>query len=215
MTEPTMGRWWATGSVLSGDSHSTVQALSSNTPPCRQSRRAGKFFHAGRTFRALARKWDFSAQHPRGFGSPQYCPLGLRETPYTTFSGLPPSISKHTASLLPWKGGYIPYYKEGVITPSHGRPETSASPTWVSAAVTGTFHTLLSVYLMVRLFRTPQTSLPDSTINGSFLRDPHSPDNPTTKYTIILLMEICTPQCVSFAQTNTVNSDKSRNHINR
>ena len=50
----------------------------------------------------------------------------------------------------------IPNYKEGVITHSPGRPETPASPTWASAAVTRTFHTLLTVYLRLR------QTLPDS-----------------------------------------------------
>ena len=44
----------------------------------------------------------------------------------------------------------IPNYTEGVITPSPGRPETSASPTWASAAVNRAFHTLPTVFLWLR-----------------------------------------------------------------
>ena len=55
----------------------------------------------------------------------------------------------------------IPNYEEGANTPSPTRPETPASPTWASTAVTGTFHALPSVELTI--LRTRQTSLPDST----------------------------------------------------
>ena len=37
----------------------------------------------------------------------------LRETPYTTPSGLPSPISAHTASLLPCKGGYPQLHGRG------------------------------------------------------------------------------------------------------
>ena len=150
------------------------------------------------------------------FGSPLYCPLGLRETPYTTFSGLPPSISEHTAFMLPWKGGYPQLQRRGYHSFPWSSGDISISHLGVNRGyrnVPHTSHCLSRVSSDSSGLRRP----PSRTLllyNGSFLQDPHSPDNPTTQYTLILLMEICTPQCVNFTQTNTVNSDKSRNHIN-
>ena len=72
-------------------------------------------------FRALARKWNLSVQHPSGFGNPLNCPLRLRETPYTTRSGLPLSISELTASLLPSKGEYPQLHGRGY----HSFPDSS------------------------------------------------------------------------------------------
>ena len=43
----------------------------------------------------------------------------------------------------------IPKYEEGANTPSQTRPETTASPTWASTTVTGTFHALPSVDLTI------------------------------------------------------------------
>ena len=96
-----------------------------------------------------------TSQHPWGFGRPPNCPLRLRENPLHDPLWSSPAISEQIASLIPQRAG-IPNYKEGVITPSPGRPETSASPTWASAAVTGTFHTFRTVYLRLR------RTLPDS-----------------------------------------------------
>ena len=124
------------------DPRSTVKHYSLNLAHAGNLARAGKFFRAGRTFRANR---TFRAT-PLGLREPPNCPLRLRETPYTTPSGLPPAISEHTASQLPFKGGYPQLQGRG-YHPSPGRPETLASHTWALAAVTGTFHTLLSVYL--------------------------------------------------------------------
>ena len=57
-------------------------------------------------------------------------------------------MANDTASQLPRNGGY-PQLQGRDKTPSYNRPETSASPTWASAAVTITFHALPSVDLTI------------------------------------------------------------------
>ena len=109
----------------------------------------------------------------------------------------------------------IPNYKEGVITPSHGRPETSASPTWSSAAVTGTFHTLLTVYLRPRRTLPDSADLPpglysaamDPSYNIHFLRTIQLFNNSTHAY--LPYRNLCQIRTI-----NTLNSDKSRNPLN-
>ena len=97
----------------------------------------------------LPRKPDFPRNSPSSPGAPRIALLD---------SGKPPSRPSLVFPLLyprtrpphhPARAG-IPNYSEGVITPSPGHPETSASPTWASAAVTGAFHTLLTVLLRLR-----------------------------------------------------------------
>ena len=132
--------------------------------------RAGKFFRAGRTFCALARKWDFSAQHPWGFGSPPNCPL--RITPYTTLSGLPPATSEHTTSLLPWKGGYPQLQGRGYHSFPRSSGDISISHLGVSRGhrnVPHTSHCLSKATLdSSRLRRPPSRTL--LLYNGSFIQ---------------------------------------------
>ena len=54
----------------------------------------------------------------------------------------------------------MPNYTEGVITPSPGCPETSASPAGALAAVTGTFHKLHTVFLGLGRTLTDLADLP-------------------------------------------------------
>ena len=124
--------------------HSTIKQP--NLRPRRQSRPRRwtlprwQDFPCNRTFRATG----LSAQCPQGFGS-----LSGSGKPPTRPSLVFPVLWLTTRPLsYPERAG-IPNYKEGANTPSYNRPETSASPTWASAAVTGTFHALPSVDLTI------------------------------------------------------------------
>ena len=70
--------------------------------------------------------------------------------------GLPLAIPESLITRLPRKGGYPQTRGGGVVTPPSDLPETSASPTWVSAAVTRMFLTLRTVTIR------PRRTLPDS-----------------------------------------------------
>ena len=97
--------------------HSTGNLFRTPTLFC-----AGNLFLAGRD--------------PRLFGNPQIRPPGLWNPPGTVPTGYPwlfPNVWLH---VYPERAG-IPKL-EGVCYSD--LPETSASPTWVSAAVTGMFH---------------------------------------------------------------------------
>ena len=107
----------------------------------------------------------WSNTRPRQQSRPQISSLGLREPPELPSQALrnplhnplwssPCYIRAHGLSTT-LKGRVSPITRKGLsLLPR--RPETSASPTWVSAVVTGTFHTLITVYLGLRL------TLPDS-----------------------------------------------------
>ena len=92
-------------------------------------------------------------------------PLSLREspdpssqTPESTQHGshwLSPGYTRTYVHTSTQKGRVSPKL-EGVVTPPSDLPETSASPTRVSAVVTGMFHTPQTVYIR------PRRTLPDS-----------------------------------------------------
>ena len=128
---------------------------------------------------------------PLGLREPPNCPLRLRETPYTTLSGFSPAISKHTASLRPWKGGYPQLQGRGYHSFPRSSGDISISHLGVSRGhwnVPHTSHCLSKATPDFSGFRRPPSRL---LYNGSFLQDPHSPDNPTTLNTLLLLTEIC------------------------
>ena len=120
----------------------------------------------------------FSArQPPVSLGNPRIRPPGLRNPPSTVSTvptGLPLAIPERMITRLPRKGGY-PQTRGEVVTPPSDLPETSVSPTWASATVTGMFHTLQSVTIRPR--RTPPdpacllTGLPSAQM-GPFRQDP-------------------------------------------
>ena len=169
---------------------------------------AGKFFHGGRTFRATMhvglsaqpRKQDFfrataqaglSTQLRKDFGSPPNSPLGLRETPCTTPSGLPSPISAHTASLLPCKGGYPQLHGRGY----HSFPGSSGD---ISISHLGVSHGHRSVPHPSHCTSkaTPDSSglcrPPSRTLchyNGSFQQESESSDNQTIQRTPSFLRE--------------------------
>ena len=82
----------------------------------------------------LSAQPELSAQRPRLFGNPQIHPPGLWNPPRSTPTGFP-SYTQASFSTSTQKGRVSPT-KRGVVTPLPDLPETSASPTWVSAAVT-------------------------------------------------------------------------------
>ena len=161
------------------------------------------------------RRQDIPRNILRVSGAPRTALSGSGKPP-TRLPLVFPLVYPRTRPLnYPERAG-IPVYKEGVITPSHGHPETSASPTWASAAVTGTFHTLLTIYLR------PGRTLPDSATRSpglySSTMDPSnkthslSLDNPTTQRSPIFLHN-SVHHNVSVPNNKHLNSDKSRNHI--
>ena len=128
---------------------------------------AGKFFRAGRTS---------CAETPV---SPWESPDPTSRTPESTHgSHCPhwpspgyPRMDVHTSTQ---KGRVSPYSREVVIPPSD-LPETSASPTRVSAAVTGMFHTLQSITMWPRQTLPGSVGLPPGlsyTQIGPFHQDP-------------------------------------------
>ena len=124
----------------------------------------------------------------------------------TTQKGRAPPITRKGLSLLP------------------GRPETSASPTWASAAVTGTFHTLLTVYLRLRRTLPDSADLPPGLYSSKM-----DPSYKTHSLSLSLSLSLRIIQLfnarlaslqnsvhpnVSDPNNKHLNSDKSRNHIN-
>ena len=103
----------------------------------------------------LPRRQDFPRGNPRLSGNPQIHPPGLRKPPSTVPTGFPLTIPERMTTRLPRNAG-IPKTRRGVVTPPSDLPETSASPTQVTVAVTGMFHTLHSVT------RRPRRTLLDS-----------------------------------------------------
>ena len=102
-----------------------------------------------------------SAQHPPNFH------LRLRETPYTTPSDLPPTISENTASQLPRKGGYPQLQGRGYHSSPQSSTDISMSHLDISRGHRNVPHTSHCLSKATPdssgLFWTPQTSLPDST----------------------------------------------------
>ena len=141
----------------------------SNSHPRRQSRPRRQDF---------PRKQDF----PR-------CPLRLRETPYTTPSGLPLSISEHTASLLPCKGGYPQLRRRGYHSFPRSSGDISISHLGVSRGHRNVPHTSHCISKATPdssgLRRPPSRTL--LLYNGSFPQEPQEPDNPTTQRTLNFL----------------------------
>ena len=118
--------------------------------PRTQAFRAGKTFRAARTFRAKT---------PSLFRNPQMRPARLWHPPSTTPTGFP-SYTRTSLRTSTQKGRVSPN-ERGVVTPLSDLPETSASPTQVSAAVTGMFHKRPNASLRPR--RILPASLPVST----------------------------------------------------
>ena len=100
---------------------------------------------------------NFPHKDPQ-LGNPQIRPPGLWKPPRSTPRGFP-SYTQTALSTSTQKGWVSPT-KRRVVTPLPDLPETSASPTWVSAAVTCMFHKSTNSSLRPR--RTLPDSLPDS-----------------------------------------------------
>ena len=103
--------------------------------------------------------------------------------------GLPCSMAKRYGFSVTQKGRYpSPNYEERANTPSQTRPETPASPTWASTAVTGTFHAL------------PSSGLgkpPSRTLLLSYVACPTDPllsEISTTDYSHVFLHDLYTLQ---------------------
>ena len=117
-------------------------------------------------------------------GAPRIALSGSGKTPYTTPSGLRSTLRTRPL-YYPARSG-IPNYTEGVITPSPGRPETSVSPTWASAVVTGTFSNCHNVFLSLRQTLPDSADLPTGHYDSNmdpFQQEPQLPDNPTLQET--------------------------------
>ena len=115
--------------------------------------RAGKLFRAGRTFYA--------------------------ETPVSLGIRLPLAIPERLITYLPRKGGY-PQTRGGgggVVTPPSDLPETSVSPTRVSAVVTGMFHMLRTVTIRHRRTLPDSAGLPPGLYSSNMC-----PSNKTTPH---------------------------------
>ena len=149
-----------------------------------------------------------SAQLPQGFGSPPNSPLRLRETPYTTHLVFP-LLYLRTRPLYYSARAGIPNYAEGVITPSLIRPETSASPTWASAAVTGMFYIIHFVFLSLRPTLPDSADLPPG-LYASIMGPSHNSHNRRTIQLLRALLasnrNLYTTMC-QFRTTNTISSD--------
>ena len=103
----------------------------------------------------------------------------------------------------------IPNYMEGVITPSPGHPETSASPTWASAAVTGTFHNRHTVFMNLRRTFPDSADFPPGLYASNmvpFPQEPQLPDNPTLNALLASYGNMYTTMC-QIRTTNTINSN--------
>ena len=128
---------------------------------------------------------DFPCNSLRASGAPRTAPARSGKPPTRPLLVFPLLYLNTRPLYYPARVG-IPNYTEGVITPSPGRPETAASPTWASAAVTGTFHTLPTVSLRLRRTLPDSADLPAGLLyNGSVRQKPHLLDNPTTQRTLI------------------------------
>ena len=115
---------------------------------------------------------------------------------------------------------------ERVVTPPSDLPETSASPTRVSAVVTRMFHTPQTITNdLAGLFRTPQASLPDSLPLICVLTTRHTPHfgNANLRRSCapsdyISLRQLCTQQrgrtSIWIYTKNTPNSARLRYNIN-
>ena len=162
---------------------------------------ASKFFCTGRTFRA---SMTFRAT-PLGLREPPKLPSQAPGNPLHDPSGLPP-LYPSTWPLNYLERAGIPNYKEGVITPSQGRPETSASPTWASAAVTGMFHTLLTVYLRLRRTLPDSANLPlrlySATMDPSYKIHSLSRQSNSSTLAYLPYRNLYTPMC----QIRTINT---------
>ena len=149
-------------------------------------------------------------------GAPPNCPLRLRETPYTTPSGLSPAISENTASQLPSKGGYPQLQGRGYHSSPRSSGDISISHLGVSRGHRNVPHTSHCLYKATPdssgLRRPPSRTL--LLYNGSFLQDPLSLQ-PIQLFTARLsfLQKSVHPN-VSDPNNKHLNSDKSRNHIN-
>ena len=103
-----------------------------------------------------------SAQRPPLFGNPLIRPLGTPESTQHGSHWLSPGYTRMYVHTSTQKGRVSPKL-ERVVTPPSDLPETSASPTRVSAVVTGIFHTPQTITIRPRrTLPNPQASLPDS-----------------------------------------------------
>ena len=102
--------------------------------------------------------------------------IRLRETPYTTPSGLPPAISENTASQLPRKGGYPQLQGRGYHSSPRSSGDISISLLGVSRGHRNVPHTSHCLSKATpdssRLRRPPSRTL--LLCSGSFLQDPLS-----------------------------------------
>ena len=141
----------------------------------------------------------------------------LRETPYTTPSGLPPTISENTASQLPRKGGHPQLQGRDYHSSPQLSGDISISHLGVSRDHRNVTHTSHCLSKATPDFSgTPQTSLPDSTPLQWI-----PPTRPTLSLRTIQLFTARLSSLhnsvhpnVSDPNNKHLNSDKSRNHIN-
>ena len=80
----------------------------------------------------LPRKPDFPRNSPSSPGAPRIALLDSGKPPSRPYLVFPLLYPRTRPPHHPARAG-IPNYSEGVITPSPGHPETSASPTWASS----------------------------------------------------------------------------------
>ena len=154
------------------------------------------------------RKQDFPRNSLRASGAPRIALSGSGKPPTRPPLVFPLLYMRTLPLYYPARAG-IPNYTEGVITPSPGRPESSESPTWASAAVTGTFHTLPTVFLRLRRTLPDSVDLPPG-LYVSIMDPSHKSHNRRTIQPLDTHLasygNMYTTMC-QFRTTNTRNSD--------
>ena len=155
-----------------------------------------------------------ASTQPQGLGSPPNSLLRFRETPYTTLLVFPdlypvyiqPSLLYIRLLSYPARAGIPNYVRRPQHLPLGCQPRSPERST----------HDSLSIYRNAGLFRTRQTSLPDSTAQLMRpARQTHfSPNYPppitrTSSYTRSLSQSY-----TSKSHNNSLNSDNTRNYIN-